>query len=143
MPAPSHPLNILVVDDDDADVLMIEEALGTGESTPVIERAVDGYEALEFLRRGAAGDAARPDLILLDLNMPRMGGLEALAQIKSDEQMSTIPVVILTTSEAEADILSSYRSHASAFVTKPMDLEAFESAVQQINKFYRDVARLP
>ncbi|GIF17000.1 response regulator [Actinoplanes teichomyceticus] len=141
--APQRPLTILVVDDDDADVLMIEEALSTGDQPPTIERAADGQEALEHLRRSVAGQANRPDLILLDLNMPRMGGLETLAEIKNDEHLRMIPVVVLTTSDAAADVNSSYRSRASAFVTKPIDLESFETAVQKINTFYRDVARLP
>lgn len=101
-------------------------------------------QALEFLRRaGGYSDAVRPDLILLDLNMPRMGGLQTLAEIKTDEALEAIPVVVLTTSDAQRDIFSSYQHHASAFVTKPMDLDAFETAVHRINAFYGETARLP
>lgn len=137
-------LNVLVVDDDDADALMIEESLGTIAVPPVIHRVVDGREAMDYLRRtGAWADAERPDLILLDLNMPRMDGREVLADIKTDEALKAIPVVVLTTSAAVADITASYIHHANAFVTKPMDLDGFETVVRQIDRFYREVALLP
>lgn len=137
-------LLILVVDDDDADTLMIEEALATAQVPPVTQRARDGREALDLLR-SAPGEPAEglPDLILLDLNMPRMGGLQLLEEIKVDPQLQAIPVVVLTTSDAHPDILASYRHHASAFVTKPLDLDGFESAVRQINAFFSGTAELP
>ncbi|MBL7260449.1 response regulator [Actinoplanes sp. LDG1-01] len=137
-------LQILVVDDDDADALMISEALENGETRANVERVVDGREALDYLRReGAYPQASRPDLILLDLNMPRMDGRETLAAIKSDDGLKAIPVVILTTSGAAPDIVASYQHRANAYVTKPFGLDDFESTVRQINRFYREVATLP
>ncbi|WP_111652655.1 response regulator [Actinoplanes lutulentus] len=133
-------LSVLIVDDDDADSLIIEEALEASPMAPVIHRVADGVQALEYLR--GAG-TKRPDLILLDLNMPRMGGREVLAEIKNDADLKTIPVVVLTTSQAELDVMASYNHHANAFVTKPLELEAFENAVRQINRFYGDIAVLP
>lgn len=137
-------LQILVVDDDDADALMITEALEGADVQPIVERVGDGREALDYLRReGRFAAADRPDLILLDLNMPRMDGRETLAAIKTDERLQAIPVVILTTSGAEPDIASSYQHRANAYVTKPFGLDEFESAVRQIDRFYRTVATLP
>ncbi|MCA2216857.1 response regulator [Jidongwangia harbinensis] len=137
-------LQILIVDDDDADALMIEEALENSETTTVVSRVADGREALDYLTRAAPYEAAhRPDLILLDLNMPRMDGRETLAAIKSDERLKAIPVVILTTSGAEPDITSSYQHRANAYVTKPFNLDDFEATVRQIDRFYREVAVLP
>ncbi|MEU8663840.1 response regulator [Actinoplanes philippinensis] len=137
-------LDVLIVDDDDADAMMIEEALQESTVPPVVHRAIDGTQALEYLRReGEFADAVRPDLILLDLNMPRMGGRELLAEIRGDDELTAIPVVVLTTSDAVPDIVASYAGHANAFVTKPMELEAFEAAVQKISRFYGDVATLP
>jgi CheY-like chemotaxis protein len=137
-------LEILVVDDDDADALMIEEALGTTETHAIVSRVADGREALDYLRRaGKFAEAARPDLILLDLNMPRMDGRETLEAIKTDEELKAIPVVILTTSGATPDIVASYQHRANAYVTKPFGLDDFEATVRQIDKFYREVAVLP
>jgi len=137
-------LEILVVDDDDADALMIEEALEGTEPRSAVRRVADGREALDYLRReGRFADAHRPDLILLDLNMPRMDGRETLEAIKTDEQFKAIPVVILTTSGATPDIVSSYQHRANAYVTKPFGLDDFESTVRQIDRFYREVAVLP
>jgi len=137
-------LQILVVDDDDADALMIEEALAAAESRARVERVTDGREALHYLRReGSYTEARRPDLILLDLNMPRMDGRETLAAIKTDEQLKAIPVVILTTSGAAPDIAASYQQRANAYVTKPFGLDDFEATVRQIDRFYREVASLP
>jgi len=137
-------LEILVVDDDDADALMIEEALEGSNPHSAVRRVTDGREALDYLRRvGKFADANRPDLILLDLNMPRMDGRETLEAIKTDEQLKAIPVVILTTSGAAPDIVSSYQHRANAYVTKPFGLDDFESTVRQIDRFYREVAVLP
>jgi CheY-like chemotaxis protein len=137
-------LQILVVDDDDADALMISEALEATDNNATVERVSDGREALEYLRRaGRFSEAQRPDLILLDLNMPRMDGRETLAAIKNDEELKAIPVVILTTSGATPDIVSSYQHRANAYVTKPFGLDDFEQTVRQIDRFYREVATLP
>ncbi|WP_307872902.1 response regulator [Paractinoplanes ovalisporus] len=137
-------LQILVVDDDDADALMISEALESGDTRASVDRVVDGREALDYLRReGAYPQANRPDLILLDLNMPRMDGRETLAAIKTDDRLKAIPVVILTTSGAAPDIVASYQHRANAYVTKPFGLDDFESTVRTINRFYREVATLP
>jgi CheY-like chemotaxis protein len=137
-------LEILVVDDDDADALMISEALESTETDTVVRRVVDGREALDYLRRvGRFAEAHRPDLILLDLNMPRMDGRETLEAIKTDDQLKAIPVVILTTSGATPDIVASYQHRANAYVTKPFGLDDFEAAVRQIDRFYREVAVLP
>ncbi|GIF14224.1 response regulator [Actinoplanes teichomyceticus] len=137
-------LNVLIVDDDDADTLMIEEALLAAAPAPAVHRVADGSEAMDYLRRrGDYTEAGRPDLILLDLNMPRMSGHEVLAEVKSDDALKSIPVVVLTTSTALPDITASYTRHANAFVTKPMDLDGFETAVRKIKSFYNDVAILP
>jgi CheY-like chemotaxis protein len=137
-------LQILVVDDDDADALMIEEALESSEMSTTVSRVADGREALDYLHRvGDYRNAHRPDLILLDLNMPRMDGRETLAAIKTDDQLKAIPVVILTTSGAAPDIVASYQHRANAYVTKPFGLDDFEATVRQINRFYREVAVLP
>jgi CheY-like chemotaxis protein len=137
-------LEILVVDDDDADALMIGEALESTEAHPSVSRVADGREALDYLRHeGPFADAVRPDLILLDLNMPRMDGRETLEAIKTDEALKSIPVVILTTSGAAPDIAASYQHRANAYVTKPFGLDDFEATVRQIDKFYREVAVLP
>jgi CheY-like chemotaxis protein len=137
-------LQILVVDDDDADALMISEALESTDHHATVDRVADGREALDYLRReGRYANALRPDLILLDLNMPRMDGRETLAAIKNDDKLKAIPVVILTTSGAAPDIVSSYQHRANAYVTKPFGLDDFESTVRQIDRFYREVATLP
>ena len=137
-------LQILVVDDDDADALMISEALESTDHRAIVDRVADGREALDYLRReGRYADALRPDLILLDLNMPRMDGRETLAAIKGDDKLKAIPVVILTTSGAAPDIASSYQHRANAYVTKPFGLDDFEATVRQIDRFYREVATLP
>jgi CheY-like chemotaxis protein len=137
-------LQILVVDDDDADALMISEALEATDGQAIVDRVADGREALDYLRReGRFAAAHRPDLILLDLNMPRMDGRETLAAIKSDDRLKAIPVVILTTSGAAPDITSSYQHRANAYVTKPFGLDDFEATVRQIDRFYREIATLP
>ncbi|WP_285597030.1 response regulator [Kineosporia sp. NBRC 101731] len=132
---------VLLVEDDPGDVLMVTEALERSQRPPVLHVAGDGQEALDFLRRGGP-DADRPDLILLDLNMPRLDGRQALAAIKGDERFRAIPVVVFTTSDAESDVLASYQRHANAYVTKPMDLDALEAVVDQIGHFYTGVSAL-
>jgi CheY-like chemotaxis protein len=139
---PRVPL-VLLVDDDPGDVLMIREALERAHRPPRLQVAADGEEALAFLRReGAHAHSPRPDLILMDLNMPRLDGRQALAAIKEDDQLRAIPVVILTTSDAESDVLASYQHHASAFVTKPIDLDALDAVMDQIDHFYTTVSAL-
>jgi CheY-like chemotaxis protein len=136
--------HVLVVDDDAADTMMIQEALATAAAPPNVHAVTDGGEAMDFLRRqGRFSEAPRPHLILLDLNMPRMNGHEVLAELKTDDDLKAIPVVVLSTSTAVPDIVDSYTHHANAFVTKPTNLDDFENTVRQIKQFYSDVAVLP
>ncbi|MFX0592736.1 response regulator [Melissospora conviva] len=138
------PVRILVVDDDPGDVLMIEEALDGSDIDKVIDVVSDGEEAMEFLRReGRHTTAARPDMILLDLNMPRMDGRQVLSAVKTDEDLRTIPIVVLTTSNADTDILGSYTLQANAYVTKPIDLDDFNDVVRRIDEFFGRVVVLP
>jgi CheY-like chemotaxis protein len=144
MPGDGRPLRILVVDDDDADTLMITEVLTDSASAVTIDRVADGEQALDYLRNGTGyRDALRPDLVLLDLNMPRMDGRQTLTEIKTDDRLKAIPVVVLTTSAADADVTSSYQHQANAYVTKPIDLDEFEAAVRSIERFFREIAVLP
>ncbi len=138
------PIEILLVEDNAADVRLTEEALKEGKVRNNLHVARDGMEALEFLKRqGKHANATRPDLILLDLNLPRRDGREVLAEIKNDPDLKLIPVVVLTTSSAEADILKSYKLHANCYITKPVDLEQFVSVVKSIDDFWLTVVRLP
>jgi CheY-like chemotaxis protein len=140
----SSPVRILVVDDDPGDVLMIEEALEGSDVEKTIDVVGDGEEAMEFLRRtGRHAEASRPDMILLDLNMPRMDGRQVLGEVKKDEDLRTIPVVVLTTSNADTDILSSYTLQANAYVTKPIGLDDFNEVVRRIDEFFGRVVVLP
>ena len=144
MQTASVPVRILVVDDDPGDVLMIEEALGDSDVYKAIDVVSDGQEAMEFLRReGRHASAARPDMILLDLNMPRMDGRQVLSAVKGDEDLRTIPIVVLTTSNADTDILGSYTLQANAYVAKPIDLDEFNDAVRRIDQFFGRIAVLP
>jgi len=139
-----RPIEILLVEDDEGDVLLTFEALEASKITNSMHVAVNGEEALQYLRReGDHADATRPDIVLLDLNLPRVDGREVLAQIKADEDLRRIPVVVLTTSEAEEDILRSYDLHANAYVTKPVDFDRFLHVVQSIDEFFVTVVRLP
>jgi CheY-like chemotaxis protein len=143
-PASPSPVRILVVDDDPGDVLMIEEALEDSDVEKVIDVVNDGQEAMEFLRReGRHTDARRPDMILLDLNMPRMDGRQVLGEVKRDEDLRTIPIVVLTTSNADTDIVGSYTLQANAYVTKPIDLDDFNDVVRRIDEFFGRVVVLP
>ncbi|MER0443701.1 response regulator [Streptomyces sp. Edi4] len=136
---PAHPSAVLLVEDDIADAMLIEEALSQRGARNLV-RVTDGVAALEHLR---APDSVRPDLIVLDLNMPRMNGRELLRVLKTDEDLQTIPVVVLTTSAAPDDVAGAYTSHANAYVTKPVNLEEFEQAVQSIDAFYLETATRP
>jgi CheY-like chemotaxis protein len=139
-----EPIVVLLVEDDPGDELMTREAFEENKVRNTLYVVRDGEEALHFLRReGEYTDAPRPGLILLDLNLPRFDGRQVLAEIKGDPDLSTIPVVVLTTSEAEEDILRSYKLHANAYVTKPVDFERFIEVVRQIDDFFVTVVKLP
>ena len=141
---PERQIEILLVEDDPGDVLMTREAFQDYKVRNQLHVVNDGAEAMAFLRRrGEYADAPRPDLVLLDLNLPRMDGREVLQAIKSDAELASIPVVVLTTSEAEEDVLRSYSLHANAYVTKPVDFERFIEVVRQIDDFFVTVVRLP
>ncbi|MCX5402216.1 response regulator [Streptomyces sp. NBC_00102] len=142
--SPVQPIEVLLVEDDPGDELMTREAFEDNKIRNTLHVVRDGQEALDFLyRRGPHAGAPRPDLILLDLNLPKYDGRQVLEQIKSDAELATIPVVVLTTSSAEEDILRSYKLHANAYVTKPVDLDQFIAAVRQIDDFFVTVVRLP
>ncbi|MEU4311954.1 response regulator [Nocardia sp. NPDC024068] len=144
MTVPGQPIDILLVEDDPGDELMTREAFEDNKIGNTLHVAHDGQEALDFLyRHGEYGDAPRPDLILLDLNLPRYDGRQVLEKIKADPDLAHIPVVVLTTSAAEEDILRSYKLHANAYVTKPVDLDQFVAAIKQIDDFFVQVVRLP
>jgi CheY-like chemotaxis protein len=137
-------IEVLLVEDDPGDVLITREVLEHNTINNVVHVASDGQEGLDFLyKRGAHADAPQPDLILLDLNLPKYDGRQLLEQIKSDADLCHIPVVVLTTSSAEEDVLESYRLHANAYVTKPVDVDQFMRAVRQIDEFFIQVVRLP
>ena len=137
-------IQILLVEDDPGDVVITREAFAENKVRNQLSVVSDGEAAMAFLRReGGYADAPRPDLILLDLNLPRKAGHEVLAEIKSDTVLQRIPVVVLTTSDAEEDILRSYALHANAYVTKPVDFDCFLNVVRQIDDFFVTVVKLP
>ena len=137
-------VEILMVEDNPADARLTEEALKEGLLRNRLHLARDGVEAMQFLRReGPFGNAPRPDVVLLDLNLPRKDGREVLAEIKTDPDLKHIPVVVLTTSEAEQDIVKSYALHANCYVTKPVDLQRFIEIVHQIETFWLQIVKLP
>jgi CheY-like chemotaxis protein len=143
-PEVAAPIEVLLVEDDPGDVLMTREAFAEHKLGNRLNVVSDGAEALAYLRReGEFADAVRPDLVLLDLNLPRRDGREVLAEIKNDESLHQIPVVVLTTSQAEEDILRSYQLHANAYVTKPVDFDRFIAVVRQIDEFFVSVVKLP
>jgi CheY-like chemotaxis protein len=136
-------MHVLLVEDDPGDVLMTREAFEYHKLRNVLDVVTDGEQALQFLRRsGDYADAPRPGLILLDLNLPRVDGLEVLAEIKADPVLKVIPVVILTTSQAQQDVLRSYALHANAYVSKPVDFERFMEAIRQIDNFFVTLVKL-
>jgi chemotaxis family two-component system response regulator Rcp1 len=138
------PVQILLVEDNPADVRLTIEALREGRVRNTLHFASDGVEAIDFLRRrGKFTVAPRPDLILLDLNLPRKDGREVLAEIKGDPDLKRIPVVVLTTSSAETDILKSYALHANCYISKPVDLERFVTVVKSIDDFWFTIVKLP
>jgi len=139
-----HPIEILLVEDNPDDSCMTMEALREGKIRNTVHLVEDGVEALRFLRRqGTHIEAPRPDLILLDLSLPRLSGLEVLAEIKQDPELMRIPVVIMTGSTREQDVLRAYDHHANCYVTKPVDMEQFMGAVRKIEDFWFTVVRLP
>jgi two-component system, chemotaxis family, response regulator Rcp1 len=138
------PIQVLLVEDSPGDVRLTQEAFRAANVAIKLHVATDGIEAMAFLKRKAPhAGAPRPDLILLDLNLPKMDGREVLAKIKEDEDLKTIPTVILTTSEAEADILKSYELRANCYLSKPVQLDEFESLVRSINDFWLTKVKLP
>jgi len=141
---PSRPAEILLVEDNSADVRLTREALREGKLHNKLHVATDGVDAMAFLRReGPYADAVRPDLILLDLNLPKKDGREVLEDIKADASLRSIPVVILTSSKAEQDILRAYDLHANCYVTKPVDLDQFIHVVKSIEQFWFAIVKLP
>ena len=142
--SPLNVIDVLLVEDDPGDALMTQEAFEHHKIRNTLHVASDGVEALRFVRREAPfEDAPRPGLILLDLNLPRKDGREVLSEVKNDPELRSIPVVVLTTSEAEEDILRSYSLHANAYVTKPVDFDRFIEVVRQIDDFFVTVVKLP
>ncbi len=140
----SGPIEVLLVEDDPGDVVLTREAFEQQELRNRLHVVTNGPDALRFLRREEPYDTAPAvDLVLLDLNLPGMHGSEVLSAIKTDEQLSATPVVILTTSEAEEDVRRSYQQHANAYVTKPVDFDRFLALVQAIDEFFLNVVRLP
>ncbi|MFP5335644.1 MAG: response regulator [Actinomycetes bacterium] len=140
----TRAIDVLLVEDDPGDVLMTREAFEDNKVANNLYVVNDGVTAMEFLRKeGEYADAPTPDLVLLDLNLPRMDGREVLAALKEDGDLRRIPVVVLTTSESEEDVLRSYSLHANAYVTKPVDFARFIEVVRQIDEFFVTVVRLP
>jgi CheY-like chemotaxis protein len=141
---PVKPIEVLLVEDDPGDVVMTREALAESKVMNQLHVVSNGEDAMKFLRREAPyEDAPRPGLVLLDLNLPRLDGREVLGQVKGDPDLRRIPVVVLTTSQAEEDVLRSYDLHANAFVTKPVDFDRFLEVVRQVDNFYISVVSLP
>ena len=139
-----RPIEVLLVEDDEGDVLMTREALDEGKVFNRLSVVGDGVEAIAYLRREQPyADATRPDLVLLDLNLPKRDGRQVLEEVKADPDLRRIPIVVLTTSEAEEDVLRSYDLHANAYVTKPVDFDRFVEVIRQIDDFFISVVRLP
>ena len=139
-----QPIEILLVEDNPADVRLTTEALKEEKIYNNLHVATDGVEAMAFLRReGKYAKAVRPDLILLDLNLPKKDGREVLEEIKSDDDLKTIPVVVLTVSQAEEDILKSYNLHANCYITKPVDLDQFIKVIRSVQEFWLTIVKLP
>jgi CheY-like chemotaxis protein len=137
-------ISVLLVEDDPGDVLLVKEAFEDHKVGNALSVVSDGVEALQYVRgEGDYASVARPDLILLDLNLPRKSGIEVLAEIKGDRRLFTIPIVVLTTSEAEEDIVAAYKLHANAYITKPVDFEQFSRIVHQIDDFFIGLVKLP
>jgi CheY-like chemotaxis protein len=143
-PAKLRVVDVLLVEDDPGDVLMTREAFEASRMPGTLHVVGDGEQAMHFLRRtNDFTGAPRPGLILLDLNLPRRNGLEVLAELKADDDLLTIPVVVLTTSQAEADIAASYQLHANAYITKPPSFDLFTEAIRQVDDFFLTLVELP
>jgi CheY-like chemotaxis protein len=141
---PDLPLSVLLVEDDPGDVLIAREALAAGRLSTELHVVTDGVEAMSYLRQGEGyAGATRPDLILLDLNLPRKSGHEVLAEVKQDPALRRIPVVVLTTSQAQEDVAKSYDLHANVHVNKPVDFDQFTDVVRRIDDFFGNIAELP
>ncbi|HSZ12482.1 MAG TPA: response regulator [Solirubrobacteraceae bacterium] len=137
-------ISVLLVDDDPGDVLLVREAFEDNKVGNRLAVVSDGVEAMRYVRgEGQYAGAPRPDLVLLDLNLPRKSGIEVLNEIKSDPSLASIPVIVLTTSDAEADIARAYRLHANAYIAKPVDFERFTQIVHQIDDFFIGLVKLP
>ncbi len=140
----SNPIQILLVEDNPGDVRLTQESLHDSKIKNLLHVVMDGVEAIAFLRQeGQYADAPRPDVVLLDLNLPKKSGHEVLTEVKNDPNLKTIPIVILTTSDAEEDILESYENHANCYITKPVDLEQFIKIVETIEDFWFTIVKLP
>ncbi len=140
----TEPIEILIVEDNASDARLAEETLKDSKINNCLYHVRDGVEAMQFLhRQGEYNDAPYPDLILLDLNLPRKDGREVLAEIKEDPELRLVPVVVLTTSEAERDLVRTYDLHANAYIIKPMDLNGFADVVQGVRDFWLSIVRLP
>ncbi len=138
------PIEILMVEDNPGDVQLTREALEDCKMCNHLHVVEDGEQAIDFLKRtGDFGDSPRPDLIILDLNLPKKDGREVLQEIKSDDELKTIPVVVLTTSKSEEDVLKSYKLHANCYITKPIELEQFIEVVHSIEHFWMGIVALP
>ncbi|MFQ5980484.1 MAG: response regulator [Candidatus Heimdallarchaeota archaeon] len=139
-----NPISVLLIEDNPADVRLTQEAFKDGKLLVDLDIVYDGVEAMAFLKQeGKFSDAKRPDLILLDLNLPKKDGREVLEEVKADDDLKRIPVVVLTTSQAEEDILRTYNSHANCYITKPVDFSQFLKIVHMIETFWFAVVRLP
>ncbi len=143
-PLPPQPIEVLLVEDDPGDVLMTQEAFKDYKIANRLSVVTNGEDAIAYLRKqGRYADVATPDLVLLDLNLPRRDGREVLRDVKEDPELRRVPVVVLTTSDAEEDVLASYDLHANAYVRKPVDFEQFVAAVRAIDDFFITVVHLP
>lgn len=141
---PRHSIDILLVDDDEGDVLLAKRALDDGNFFKTVHVVKDGVEAMAFLKQqGRYADAPRPDVILLDLNMPRKDGREVIREIKQDRDLRSIPVVVLTTSDSGQDVADMYEQHANCYITKAVDLEDFTNIINEIRQFWCSVVTLP
>ena len=139
-----RPVEILLVEDNEGDIGLVEEVFEEGRINNNLSVAEDGDEAMMFLRKeGQFANATRPDLILLDLNLPGKDGREVLKEVKEDDNLKKIPIVVLTTSKAEEDILKSYDLHANSYITKPVDFDQFINVIKSIESFWLEVVKLP